>query len=998
MTVRPDEDTLAEQPAIEVLKHLNYAYTHGEELTPSCPDRDTLRDVVLVGRLKAALRRLNPWIDEANLAAVIHRLTEIQTADLMEANEEVRTLLVQGLSREQEVKGKKGHHTVKLIDWEKPENNDFLVVNQFEVRGDEDKRPDIVVFVNGLPLAVIECKAPGLADPKVEGVQQVRVYQSICPRLFWANHFLVVAAGSAGAWYGAIGSPGEYFFEWKTPWPATMEDIACLIGRTPTPQDVLLVALFEKGRFLDHLRNFVVFDREKTGTVKKLPRYQQFNAVNKALDRIAKAKTPKERGGVVWHTQGSGKSLTMVWLAVKLRRLGNPTICIVTDRTDLDRQISGVYQNCGLREFAKTHRARTVADLREQLSGPRGLTISTTIQKFQEDRVAEDERIPLLSDSPDIFVLVDEAHRTNYRALAANMRTALPNATFLGFTGTPIDKKDRQTHKTFGSYIDTYTIQQAVDDHATVPILYEGRLPELRVEGGESLDALFNRFFADKTDKERAEIKKRYAIEEAIASAPDRINKITLDILEHFEKHIVPNGFKAQIVAVNREAAVLYKARLDELNGPESAVVISVDHNDTDPRIKACKRTKEQQEALIKRFLDKTDPLKILVVCDMLLTGFDAPVEQVMYLDRGLKEHNLLQAIARVNRLCGPDKSYGLIVDYWGVSSFLEQALAIFTKADVQGALTPWKDELPTLQAFHARAMQFFSAIDHRHGRFDTEAQASDVVERCVQVLAPDDRRAEFLGVFKRLSQSFDRVLPDPAANPYRDDLKLLGIVVKAARTRYRDDQLNLEGCGEKVRRLINEHVRAVKIELLVEPVPILAPDFDRHLDKLRSPRARASEMEHAIRHEIRIKVDEDPAFYQSLREKLEQIIAARKEERLSDKDEFDRLRVLIDEARSREQVARSHDMDEREFAFYGLLAGRIDGDLSKKHRALAKEMVELLSEKAVIDWETKTSVQKEMRRDVKRLLRVAEYAGDEIDALATRVLDLAKTKLRTKA
>jgi type I restriction enzyme R subunit len=997
MTVRPDEDSLAEQPALDVFKRLGYGYVYGETLVPGCADRENLRDVILASRLRAAIRKLNPWINDANLSWAVHRISEVQATDLMETNEKLHADLVQHLSREQEIDGKKKHQTIRLIDWEKPENNDFLVVNQLTIRGDEEKRPDIVVFVNGIPLAVIECKSPRLSDPKAEGVLQVGVYSDVIPRLFWTNHFIVVAAGHAGAWYGGIGATGSYFFEWKQPWPTTVDDIEKLIERKPTPQDVLLVSLFEKSRFLDHVQNFLVYEREGNKTIKKLPRYQQYNAVSKAVARIRAGKAPSDKGGVVWHTQGSGKSLTMVWLALKLRRdplNQNPSIVLVTDRTDLDRQIKKVFTNTG---FPDIHRCGSVRDLREQLRGPGGFTLTTTIHKFQEDEASPDQPIPLLSQASNMFVLVDEAHRTQYRSLAANMRTALPNATFLGFTGTPIEKNDKVTTRTFGTYIDTYTIQQAVEDGATVPIIYEGRLVELRIEGGESLDKLFDRFFKDKTDEERAEIKKRYAVEEAVAAAPDRIHKITLDLLEHYEKRIAPNGFKAQVVAVNREAAVIYKERLDALNAPLSAVVISVDHNDKDPRFKACKRTKEQQAELIEDFLDKDNPLKILVVCDMLLTGFDAPVEQVMYLDKGLKEHNLLQAIARVNRPCGTEKGYGLIVDYWGVSGFLEQALAMFTEIQMHGTITARADELPKLEAHYAQTMRFFQGFDLKNGRFDNEHELNDVLERCVQYALPEDKRAQFMVAFRELSRSLDMVLPDPEANRFRHGVGFLGMVYREVARRARDQTMDLDGCGEKVRQLIAEHVKAVKIDLLVEAVPILAAEFDQQLERLRSPRAKASEMEHAIKHEIRIKLEEDPAFYESLRKKLEQIIEDRKQNRLTEKDEFERLRALIDEARDREKAAQAHGLNEKEFAFYGLLKGDTSGDISKLSKNLAKEIVVALEDEAVLDWEIKPSVQKAMRRRIKGLLSVGGVEENEIEATLTKILDLARTKFRTK-
>ena len=522
-------------------------------------------------------------------------------------------------------------------------------------------------------------------------------------------------------------------------WPGNQADFAKARGHAPSAQEVLFEGMLSPKNLLDLVQSFVVFERDAaTGRIiRKVCRYQQFAAVNKAIERARKAKKPTDRGGIVWHTQGSGKSLTMLWLALKLRRdpaHENPVIVIVTDRKDLDDQITKTFHACG---FPNPERAESVRDLRALLTSSTGKTILTTVQKFQELQEAGDEskrkareEYPLLSEASNIFVLSDEAHRTQYGGLAANLRKALPNACFFGFTGTPIDKKDRSTIQTFGSYIDTYTIEQAVADGATVPIFYEGRLPELRILGN-TLDAIFDRVFADRSDEEREAIKKKYATEGSIAGAPKRVEAVCLDLIEHFTKFIRPNGFKAQIVSVSREVACLYKETLDRLNAPQSAVIISGTNKDDD-RLVGHHKSEEDRKELIERFLKKEDPLQVLVVCDMLITGFDAPVEQVMYLDSPLREHTLLQAIARVNRTAD-GKTYGLIVDYWGVSEALQEALAIFAPSDVKGAMTPKGDELPRLQARHAAALRFFVTVKNK-----------DDLDACVTVLEPEDVRAEF--------------------------------------------------------------------------------------------------------------------------------------------------------------------------------------------------------------------------------------------------------------
>jgi len=691
----------------------------------------------------------------------------------------------------------------------------------------------------------------------------------------------------------------------------------------------------------------------------------------------------------------------MLWLALKLRRdptHENPTLVIVTDRKDLDEQIAKTFVACG---FPNPDQAESVRDLRELLSGPGGKTILTTVQKFQEIEARGDsskrrvrEEYPLLSAASNIFVLADEAHRTQYGGLAANLRKALPNACFFGFSGTPIDKKDRSTRETFGSYIDTYTIEQAVADGATVPIYYEGRLAELRIVGN-TLDAVFDRVFADRTKEEREAIKKKFGRESAVAGAPKRLQAICLAPIYHFTQFIAPNGFKAQVVAVNRETAVLYKETLDRLLGPQSAIIISGSNKD-DERLVRHHHSEEQRKELIARFCKPGDPLSILVVCDMLLTGFDAPVEQVMYLDAPLREHTLLQAIARVNRVFNERKTYGLIVDYWGVSESLQEALAIFAPSDVKGAMTPKTDELPRLQARHAAALRFFVRVRDK-----------DDLEACVTVLEPEDIRAEFDLAFRRFAESLDMILPEARGLPYNGDARWLGKIRATAAARYRDDRIDVSDCGAKVRKLIEEAVIAEGIQILVKQVSLFTPEFEQKLAALKTDEARASEMEHAIRDEIHVKLEEDPAFYSSLRERLQKLIEDRKAKRLDAAQQLKLFEALRGEMRGRADTAQSLGMSETSFAIYGLIAeprptqmaddaaagyGPVVIDESKKELAAILEE-QLEPQVSMVDWVTKDDVQKEMRRLIKRQLRAAKFAPEKIDSTSESVVDLMKRR-----
>ena len=630
-------------------------------------------------------------------------------------------------------------------------------------------------------------------------------------------------------------------------------------------------------------------------------------------------------------------------------------------------------------------------DLRRILAHPTGKTVMTTIQKFQEITGAGARRgaaHPTLSDAENIFVMVDEAHRTQYRSLAANMRQALPNACFLGFTGTPIDRKDRSTLRTFGPYIDTYTIEQAVQDGATVPIFYESRLPELQIIG-QTLDQVFDRVFADRSEDERAAIRQRFATEQAIAAAPRRIEAICLDLIDHFTRFIAPNGFKAQVVATSRHAAVTYKETLDRLNAPESVLVMSAGHNDEE-RLARWHLRKDEQDRLIERFKDRKDPLGILVVCDMLLTGFDAPAEQVMYLDAPLKEHTLLQAIARVNRPQGDEKTYGLVVDYWGVSARLQEALAIFSSSEVQGALTPSVDELPRLESRHAAAMRFFQEVGDRND-----------LNACVKVLEPEDVRAAFDLAFRRFSQSMDMLLPDRRALAYHADLRWLGKIRGTARARYRDDRLDLSGCGEKVRKLIADAVAADGVRILVKEVPLFSPEFEEKVGALETDDAKASEMEHAIRHEINVRVEENPAFYQSLRERLEAIIEERRQQRLDAAEQLSLLAALREEMRGEQTRAQDIGLDARGFAIYGLLERQRPTPVREDaatYNVANRDLASLIDEAVtpfteLVDWSQKEDLQRQMRSRIKRQLRASGVSGDTVESLAADIVDLAKVR-----
>lgn len=970
-----NEETLVENRMIDQLQKLGYTYVHGMELDK---ERTSQIEVILKERLAESIQRLNPWINENNLNKVVRNVTHMDTTSLMEANQHFHELLINQLSVQQDVGSGRKNQTVKLIDFDNIDNNDFIITSQLSyTHANNTIRPDIMLYVNGLPLVVIECKSPALPpDEQIgQGVKQLLRYQQVNETLFHYNQFLISTSNDR-AKVGTIGAKVQHYSTWKEPYPISVQDV----GENPTLQDILTIGILEKERLFDIILNFIVYEPEDGRVIKKMARYQQYRAVNKAVQRIMAGRHPHARGGVVWATQGSGKSLSMVFLSMKLRRmkqLENPIIVVVTDRQDLDAQITATFKRCG---FPNPQQAESVEQLKTLLSQGPGATVMTLVQKFQTN---ENEEYPLLTDSENVIVLVDESHRTQYSSLAMNMRTGLPNATYIGFTGTPIDKEDKSTVRTFGTYIDKYSIEKAVEDGATVPIFYEARLIDLHVQG-ETIDTLFDRFFRDYSDEDRERVKQKYVTEEALTASPKRLRTVVLDIIDHYEKHIQPNGFKAQIVSISREAAVAFKKLLDELSDYESALIISSAHNDSE-KMKQYALSRAEEKEMIQRFkkpLDE-DPLAFLIVCDKLLTGFDAPIEQVMYLDKPLKEHNLLQAIARTNRTYDK-KTHGLIVDYYGVSRFLEEALGIFHEEDIKGAMHHVDEEIPRLQSRHRRVMQFFDYIN----KSDLEAN--------LKVLEPEDIRNTFDTAFKKFSESMDMVMPSPKAQPYLDDLKWLGKIRKLAKSRYYvdDGTMDISDCGGKVRELIEEYVYASTPEILFEPVNILTSKFEEKLDELKTPDAKAAEMEHAIKHEIRIKLEENPVKYTSIKERLEQLIEQRKARQLTIEELLEEYHAMREEMRHMERESQSFGLkDAKQLPFYQLLEQQIPVEMEQESLKDLTEIITDIFEDSgkIIDWTEKEDVKRDMRKRLKKQLRASAVPNKQVESVARQLMELGE-------
>lgn len=975
-----------EEPAAELLRVL-FDY---KPLTTG--DLRRLRDglatePVLTVRLAECLARLNPWLDADGVRRAVSAVTRIAAVDLMEANERGHTALSYGVTAPHtDASSRRQDRTVRFFDFDTPSANRFEFARQVSIKGArQDIIPDIVVYVNGLPLAVIECKSPALADPMGDAIRQFRRYEGRdefsglgAPRLFETAQLSIALARDV-AKYGTTMTPARQWAEWKDPYPLTGDALSSQLGRTPTGQDILLAGLLTPANLLDLVRNFVMFETIDGKRIKKIARYQQFVAVGKAIERIRGALNPQRRGGVIHHTQGSGKSLTMVFLATKLRRLPeaeNPTLVIVTDRNDLDDQITSQFKRSG---FSNPIQAESGAALRKALSGGAGTTVLTTVHKFHS---AVPRRSSVISEAKNVFVMVDEAHRTQYGALAARMRAGLPNACMLAFTGTPIDKKDRSTREVFGDYLHRYLIDQAVKDGATVPIFYEMRDARLRIDGLD-LERDIRAAFPELSDDEIEKLKRGMRLQEKLAGAPIRIEAIAEDILRHYRTTIEPNGFKAQIVTISRDVAVSYVEALRRLGAPECALIMSSSHNDS-ARLQAHHLSKQDRDDLISRFKKPDDPLKILVVCDMLLTGFDAPVEQVLYLDAPLREHTLLQAIARVNRTA-ENKTYGLVVDYWGDNRRITDALNLFSDEDgVLNALRPISEKIQLLESRHRAAMRLFEGADRTNE------------EACLVLLEPDDVRAKFELDFQRFSEAMDMILPDPKAleDPYQPDLKWLARLRAVAGRRYRDVRFDARPYGAKVGQIITQHLSSDGVEQLLAPRDILDPAFRQYLDSLTSAEAKAAEIEHAIKHEIHVHKDENPAAYTSLWEQVEKIVNERREARVSAASALARLQQVADQVVG--VRAGSSPSGKGLSGTAGAILPFIDDAFATEVRTGAATDVAKTLEgyTAVVDWQHKEDVQRQMRRGIKERLRTLGMDAANIEAVTAKVMDVARARL----
>ena len=920
--IKINERKFVELPFLEQLYGLGWIVVDLDtKQKPEDTYRESFTEVIMEPVLREQLRVINNWLEDDQVDDVIKQLTaNFPSNNLIENNRHVLTMLLENTSVSENRQTGERSPTVRFIDFKQRDNNSFIAVCQFKVRilGTEKHiYPDIVLFLNGLPIVLIECKSPKVKEALPEAIDQMMRYSEQRnakgegnQHLFYYNQFIVATCRNQ-AKFGTISTHHErHFYRWADPYPRTLEDLEHG-SSSPNDQQRLVAGMLDKDNLLDIIRTFTLFSTDEDGKVIKIVgRYQQFRAVKLAVKRLRTGQNPRERSGIIWHTQGSGKSLTMMFMVREMYRhadLAAWKVIFVTDRTQLEQQLHETSQSIGFTVKV----ADSIEKLKKLLRSDTSDLVMAMIHKFQESEL--EAIFPVLNQSPKILVMTDEAHRSQYSRLAANLDRGIPNASRIGYTGTPIDK----TEKVFGDYIDKYTMRQSIDDGVTLEIVYEGRTHNAEVSDQRGMDEAFADVFSDYNIQERLEIL-GFGSRQAYLEAHSTIAAKARDMVQHYLTHVFPNGYKAQVVATSREAAVRYKEHLDNalqealddlmmanpdnlniewLENLKTDVIISGSHNDL-PHIKQF-TNQSQHDASIASFKlpfgsekdGVTGDMGILVVNNMLLTGFDAPLEQVMYLDRVVIAHNLLQAIARVNRVVGVAKDKGFVVDYVGIGHHLKRAIDNYDeleKNEIIDTISFPEDEINDLKARHTAIEEWLNK-NGLTDLFDFDA--------FFDVFYDEDLRFEFITLFREFTKSMNVLYPSRHALDFEGSYKIFAEIYALASKHFRDDRMSMKGIPPKLRSLTDQYLESRGIALKVQPISILDEDFAREVGARKRTKTKAAEIEHAIRHHLEVELDDDPDLQASFAEALAAILEEFKDNWNRIYEELENLRVRIQKA-----------------------------------------------------------------------------------------------------
>lgn len=1049
---------------IELLEKQGYSYLYGPDISPDGPDpkRDSYSDVILKDELKAVIDRFNPNIPSTAKEEAFRQVLRISSPDLTADNESFHILLTEGVNVEFQKEGQSRGEYIKLMDFENSENNVFHVINQFTVtENNHTKRPDILLFVNGLPLVVMELKNPADENATIKSAfRQLQTYKSVIPSLFTYNEILIISDGNE-AKAGSLSAGYSRFMRWKS--DDGEKDASHLIPEIET----LISGMLNKSVLLDLIRHFIVFEKDKkedltTGitsveTVKKLAAYHQYYAVNKAVESTLKAskEAGDRKGGVIWHTQGSGKSLSMVFFTGKsVMRLNNPTILVITDRNDLDDQLFDTFAASKQLLRQDPVQAESRHQLKELLKVASGGVVFTTIQKFQPE---EGNIFETLSERKNIVVIADEAHRTQYgfRAktitetdedgtavgsrivygFAKYMRDALPHATYIGFTGTPIENTDVNTPAVFGNYIDIYDIARAVEDGATVRIYYESRLAKINLteEGKRLVEELDEELDESEDLSARQKIKSKWTRLEALIGSPERVRIVAKDIVNHFETRQEVFEGKGMIVAMSRRiAAELYKEIIklkpDWHNDDPARGVIKVVMTAASSDGKEMAKhhtTKRQRRALAERMKDPDDELKLVIVRDMWLTGFDAPSLHTLYIDKPMRGHNLMQAIARVNRVY-KDKPGGLVVDYLGIASDLKKALAFYSSSGGKGdpAVTQEKavelmlEKLEVVsQMFSEDTVEGYSEdymgmaaeprvryiSDKGEIRYenyfttDTQTKLKIILAAEEHILGIENGKSRFIKEVTALSAAFAIALPHETAMDAKDEIGFF----QAVKSRLQKFDSPTGGMSDEametaIRQMVDKAIAAEDVIDIYDSagikkpdISILSDDFLLEIKGMQHKNIALETLKKLLNDEIRAREKTNLIQSRSLKEMLENSIKKYQNKILTAAEVIDELIQLSKQIREKDKEDNATGMSKEELAFYYAVSENesarevLGNDLL---RELAVYLTEVVRNNASIDWTIKKSVRAKLKVAVKRALRKFGYPPD-LQKLATDIV-----------
>ncbi len=1016
MSANKFTESVVEEAALEWLDAKDWTILHGPEIACGEPTAErtdpSFRDVILERRLRQSLQRLNPTLSSDAIDSAVRKLTVVDGPSLLERNRAAWKMLTDGVEVEiTRPDGSLGGYPAAVVDFSNPENNDWVAVNQFTVHeGQHIRRPDIVLFLNGLPIAGIELK--NATDEKAtiwSAYDQFETYKHQIPSLYVHNALLCISDGME-ARVGSLTAPPERFLPWRT-----------IEGERPAPSSipqlrVVIEGLFDKQRLLDFLHYFIVFEEEETGTVKKIAAYHQFHAVNHAIEATANAAGTDgdRRAGVVWHTQGSGKSLTMVFYAGRLaldERFYNPTIVVLTDRNDLDDQLFGTFSRCHETLRQPPIQAENREHLRQLLNVSSGGIVFTTIQKFAP---AVGEKYPELTDRRNVIVIADEAHRSQYDFIdgfARHMRDALPGATFIGFTGTPIEKTDASTTAVFGDTISVYDIQRAVEDKATVPIYYESRLVKLSIDEAlrPKLDDSFDEATEEEEVNQREKLKSRWAAVEAIVGTETRIKAVAKDIVEHFEARQQGLVGKGMIVCMSRRICVeLYKELValrpqwHSDDDKEGALKVIMTGSATDPLDwQAHIRNKPRREAIGKRFKNPEDPLQLVIVRDMWLTGFDVPCLHTMYVDKYMHAHGLMQAIARVNRVFR-GKPGGLVVDYLGIAQELKKALSTYTEGGGEGDLTrPQHEAVELMLRKHQECCQLFAGFDWSAWAAAKPSEKLGLLPGAQEhILAQTEGKEKLSRLVAELSHAFALAVPHDEALRIRDDVGFFQ-AVKAVLAKSPMQQTHGVKTDLAIRQIVSN---AIVTEDVVDvfaaaglkkpDISILSDEFLAEIQAMPQRNLAVELLQKLLKGEIKIRSRRNVVVSRKFSELIEASLRRYQNRAVETAQVIEELIALAKDLNQALRRGEELGLNEDELAFYDALevndsAVQVLGD--ECLRNIARELVENVRRNASIDWTERENVQAKLRVIVKRILKKHGYPPDMQEKATRTVLEQAE-------